>query len=115
MLASALGSPARFSLVSLLCLILAGCSSTQSPIACGGISGGAGGGMCTNPNLRLYATTTSNQILAFSVSASGSLTALTPATGPANSNSVASEGLFLMFSDQSTNTVASEQINGTGP
>lgn len=110
MLTRALGPLAGFGAVSLLCIILAGCS-TQPPIACAGTSGG---GLCTNPNPLLYATTTSNQVLPFSISPSGSLTALTPAAGPANSGSIANLGLFLMFADPSANAVDSDQVNGTG-
>jgi hypothetical protein len=58
---------------------------------------------CSDNVPLLYATTMSNQILGFSISSLGSLTALTPATGPANSESV--EGFFpaLLFADQSIN------------
>lgn len=66
-----------------------------------------------NPNPLLYASTTSNQILPFSISnTSGALTALTPAAGPANSGSIANLGFVLMFADPVNNQVDSYQING---
>jgi hypothetical protein len=64
----------------------------------------------------LYATTSSNQILSFSISSSGSLTALPPTTGPANSQSVGSWFNSLVFGDASTNSVDSFAVglgNGT--
>jgi 6-phosphogluconolactonase (cycloisomerase 2 family) len=70
--------------------------------------------MCVNPNPVLFATTTSNQILSFAIGSNGSLSALTSNPGPANSNSLANLGLFLMFADPATNQVASDQINGNG-
>ncbi len=92
--------------------MLAACSSSPRPIICGGASGGA---LCMNPNPLLYATTTSNQVLPFSISnSSGSLTPLTAAAGPANSGSIANLGHFLMFDDPSTNAVASYQVTGVG-
>jgi len=108
---SALGSPAKFAWVGLLCLLLAGCGSNKQPVVCGASSGA---GLCPNPNVFLYATTTSNQILPFNISSTGSLTAFTPIAGPANSGSIASVGLFLMFADPSSNEVDSDQINGPG-
>ena len=63
----------------------------------------------------LYATTTSNQVLSFSVNSSGSLTALPSATGPANSESVATYFNTLQFADTSTNSVDSilvDQVTG---
>jgi hypothetical protein len=60
----------------------------------------------------LYATTTSNQILGFSISASGTLTPLPSTTGPANSESVAiDEGNTLLFADTSTNSVDSVAVD----
>jgi 6-phosphogluconolactonase (cycloisomerase 2 family) len=111
-LTRALGSPVKLCVLGALCLTLAACgSSSKPPIVCGGTNGG----QCTNPNSLLYATTTSNQILPFSINTnSGALAALTPASGPANSNSIANTGLFLMFADPSTNEVDSNQINGDG-
>lgn len=112
MLTHTLGSRARLGVLGILCLMLAACSSTPPPII---VCGDANGGQCTNPDAHIYATTTSNQILSFSVSsASGALTTLTPTAGPANSSSVANVGLFLMFADPSTNQVDSYQINGDG-
>lgn len=111
MLTRALGSPAKVGVLGILCIFLAACSSTKQPIICGANSSG---GLCMNPNPLLYATTTTNQVLPFSISATGSLTALTPAAGPANSGSIANLGHFLMFADPSTNEVASDQVNGDG-
>lgn len=64
----------------------------------------------------LYATASSNQILAFSINSSGSLTALPATTGPANSQSVALDFNSLVFADTSTNSVDSFSVglaNGT--
>jgi len=108
----ALGSPAKFGALGLLCLMLAGCSSSPHPTICGGASSG---GMCMSPEPLLYASTTSNQLLPFSISnSSGTLTALTAASGPANSGSIANLGFFLMFDDPSTNAVDSYQVSGSG-
>jgi hypothetical protein len=63
----------------------------------------------------LYATTTSNQILGFSINSSGSLTALPTTTGPANSESVTTYFNSLEFADPSTNSVDSvtvDQVTG---
>lgn len=64
----------------------------------------------------LYATTSSNQILGFSINSSGALTALPSTTGPANSKSVGLESSNLVFADTSTNAVDSFSVgfaNGT--
>jgi 6-phosphogluconolactonase len=53
-------------------------------------------------------------VLPFSISTSGSLTALTPAAGPANSGGIANLGFFLMFADPAGNAVDSAQVNGSG-
>ncbi|MGP0017928.1 MAG: hypothetical protein ACLPHP_05120 [Candidatus Sulfotelmatobacter sp.] len=113
MFTPALGFPARFGVLSVLCVMLAGCSNASHPIICGGASSG---GMCVSPEPLLYASTTSNQVLPFSISknSSGSLTALTAAAGPANSGSIANLGFFLMFDDPSTNAVDSYQVSGSG-
>lgn len=120
MLTPALGAPARFRVITSSCVILsclmlslalAGCT-TQPPIVCAGPANVA---ECMNPNPLLYASTTSNQVLPFSISnTSGTLTALTPAAGPANSGSIANETLFLMFADPANNQVDSYQVNGDG-
>ena len=60
----------------------------------------------------LYATTTSNQILGFSISSSGAITPLPSTTGPANSESVAiDEGNTLLFADTSINSVDSVAVD----
>jgi hypothetical protein len=60
----------------------------------------------------LYATTSSNQILGFTISKnSGSLTAIPTATGPANSQSMAAESNNLIFADTSTNAVDSVGVD----
>jgi 6-phosphogluconolactonase (cycloisomerase 2 family) len=119
-LTPALGAPARFSVLTpscvllfclTLCLALTACA-TQPPIACGGP---ANVPTCLNPDPLLYASATSNQILPFSISnASGALTALTPATGPANSSSISNQEIFLMFADPANDQVDSYQVNGDG-
>lgn len=111
MLPHALGPRNRF-VIFIFCLILTGCGSNRAPIVCGASNGA--GNMCVNPNPVLFATTTSNQVLSFAIASNGSLSALTSNPGPANSNSLANLGLFLMFADPTTNQVASDQINGNG-
>jgi hypothetical protein len=59
----------------------------------------------------LYATMTSNQILGFSISNTGSLTALPSTAGPAGSESVALNFNAVMFADTSNNTVDSFTAN----
>jgi 6-phosphogluconolactonase (cycloisomerase 2 family) len=120
-LTPALGAPARLGVVTrpcvllsclTLCLALAGCASPQHSIIC---AGAANVPVCMNPNPLLYASTTSSQILPFSISnTTGALTALTPAAGPANSGSIASQAIFLMFADPANNQVDSYQVNGDG-
>src|ERR1019366_5697051 len=56
----------------------------------------------------LFATTTSDQILGFSIAASGSLTSLAPVSGPANSQSITSTGSEIFFADSPYNQVAGE-------
>jgi hypothetical protein len=60
---------------------------------------------------QLYATTTSNQILGFSIGTSGALTPLSPVSGPANSESITGIDSALMFADSSTNQVFSETVD----
>lgn len=112
------GSLASFVFLS-MCLVLAGCGTTTKPIACPLSGSGCGcglpvnGAVCIGDSIPLlYATTTSNQILAFSInSPSGSLTALAPSTGPANSQSIAGVDSALMFADTSTNEVFGDTVN----
>jgi hypothetical protein len=59
----------------------------------------------------LYATTTSAQILAFSINASGSLQALPAFTGPANSASVTNAFNVLLFADQLSNSVYGDTVD----
>ncbi len=59
----------------------------------------------------LYATTTSNQILGFTINSSGALTAPTSTTGPANSQSIATIDGVLLFADASTNSVDSFSVD----
>ena len=125
MLTSSLAAPARLTVVTSaceiffclsLCLALAGCASPSSIIACGGpANGGTSVPLCINPNPLLYASTTSNQILPFSIShTSGALTAVTPSGGPANSGSIANQEIFLMFADPANDQVDTYQVNGDG-
>ncbi|MGO8793446.1 MAG: lactonase family protein [Candidatus Sulfotelmatobacter sp.] len=114
----ALDSPVISGCLLALCLSLIGCNGESTKIsglcpATGTCCGGAPGSniVCSNNVPLLYATTRSNQILPFSISSSGALTALTPATGPADSESVT--GAFgLLFADQSSDAVYSYMVNG---
>lgn len=87
-------------------------SASNSTCGCG-LSGSLA---CpANFDFLLYATTTSNQILAFSINPSGSLTTLPTTTGPANSESVTTYFNTLEFADASTNSVDSvtvDQVTG---
>ncbi len=59
----------------------------------------------------LYATTTSNQVLGFTINSSGALTAPTSIAGPANSKSIALLDNALEFADTATNSVDGFAIN----
>jgi 6-phosphogluconolactonase len=59
----------------------------------------------------LYATTTSNQILGFTISSTGALTVIPSTTGPTNSNSVSIDFNALEFADTSTNSVDAIAVN----
>jgi hypothetical protein len=59
----------------------------------------------------VYATTSSNQILGFSINSSGALTALPTTTGPANSQSVSFQANNVVFADKSTNAVDSFEVD----
>jgi hypothetical protein len=99
--------------------VVTGCGSSHR-FACPGASGE----LCCGPSAAcplqaiplLYATTSSNQILGFSISSSGALSALPTTTGPANSRSVGLEFNNLVFADTSNNSVDSFSVgltNGT--
>ena len=115
MVTPALGAPARFGVLSFLgfvCLMLAACSSSRQPIVC---AIPADGDTCMSPSPLLYATSTSSQVLPFTINnSSGALTAMTPAAGPANSGSIVNLGFFLLFADPSTDAVDSDQVNSGG-
>lgn len=64
----------------------------------------------TQYNPFLYATTTSNQILGFSIASTGALTPLAANTGPADSQSTADEFGLLLFADSSSNKVVVESV-----
>jgi 6-phosphogluconolactonase len=61
----------------------------------------------------LYATTTSNQILGFSIASSGSLTPIASTSGPANSQSIASGvgSNGLLFANSTSNQVVGDSVN----
>jgi hypothetical protein len=112
----ALGSPSLFVLLA-ACFLLPGCG-TSSHVACLGPSGTScscgpsGSSACPIDALQLlYATTSSSQILGFSISSSGALTALPSSTGPASSESVAVNGNAVMFTDTASNSVDSVFAN----
>jgi hypothetical protein len=61
-------------------------------------------------NPYLYATTTSNQILGFSIASTGALTPIASSAGPANSQSTAGVFGALLFADSSSNDVVVESV-----
>lgn len=91
------------------CAISGGCGS-HSPIPCQSAAGG-GTCICACPVFAqpvLFASTTSNQILGFSIAPSGSLTSLAPVSGPANSQSITNTSNTIYFADSTANQVAAE-------
>ena len=101
-----------------LSLVLAGCGTSPNHMSrvcpanttCG--CGVVNNNVCIGDSIPLlYASTTSNQILVFSISSSGTLTALPSASGPSNSASVSSVSNVLMFADTSNNTIDSVAVN----
>ena len=85
------------------CMALWGCgtSSRFCGLACGS---------STQQNPFLYATTTSNQILGFSVASTGTLTSIASSVGPANSRSTVGVYGALLFADSLSNDVVVESI-----
>jgi 6-phosphogluconolactonase (cycloisomerase 2 family) len=110
----ALGTPSLFVLLA-VCFFLTGCGTSSH--ACPGVSGascgcGPSGSACPIDALQLlYATTTSNQIMGFSISSSGALTALPSTTGPASFEGVAVNGNAVMLTDTVTNSIDSVFAN----
>ncbi|MFZ0807180.1 MAG: hypothetical protein WAN03_13385 [Candidatus Sulfotelmatobacter sp.] len=100
-----------------LSIFWTGCGTTSRTVCAGSSNSTCG---CGAPSSAcpadfiplLYATTTSNQILGFSINSSGALTALPSTTGPANSESVAIDGgNTLLFADTSKNSVDSVAVD----
>jgi len=103
----ALGSTSLLFLLTALAVVT-GCGNSH------GCASTCGCGACPIGAIPLlYATTSSNQILGFSISSSGALTALPATTGPANSESVGLESNNLVFADTSTNSVHSFSVGLT--
>ena len=90
-------------LIAGLCMALWGCGSSSH--FCGDCCAAA----CpAQGNPYLYATTTSNQILGFSIASTVALTPIASTTGPANSPSIAGADWGLLFADSSSNQVVVE-------
>ena len=103
-------------LVAGLCGIGAGCGNTR--VACESAAGGANSGTCVcacpvHLQPALFATTSSDQILGFTIATSGALTALTPISGPTNSQNIASQGDEVFFADPPSNQVAAYTLDIT--
>jgi hypothetical protein len=93
-------------------VVVTGCGNSHRVVCPPASASTCGCGACPLDALPLlYATTSSNQILAFSISSSGSLTALPATSGPANSQSVALDFSSLVFADTSTNSVDSFSVD----
>jgi len=86
-----------------LCMALWGCGTNSRfcGLACG---------PTPQYNALLYATTTSNQILGFSIASTGALTPIASTAGPANSQSTAGVFGALLFADSSSNEVVVESV-----
>lgn len=93
-------------LIAGLCLTFWGCGSSSH--FCGDCCGAACPAL---GNPFLYATTTSNQILGFSIASTGALTPIASTAGPANSPSIAGADWGLLFADSSSNQVVAESQN----
>jgi 6-phosphogluconolactonase len=93
-----------------LCFLIVG--SCMTFWGCGSSSRSCGLACGTPPQYTpfLYATTTSNQILGFSVASTGALTPIASSAGPANSQSTAGVYGALLFADSSSNQVVVESI-----
>jgi hypothetical protein len=86
-----------------LCVMFSGCGTSSK--TCGDCS----------ERLLLYATTTSNQILGFSIAPTGALTPIAPSARPPNSQSIAGTYEALLFADNSSNEAVGESVDlGTG-
>jgi 6-phosphogluconolactonase len=94
--------------IATISVVLLGCGSGNSHSVCGTCCAACPADFTP----LLYATTSSNQILGFTIDRnSGALTAIPAATGPANSQSIAAESNSLVFADTSTNSVDSVGVN----
>jgi hypothetical protein len=102
-------------ILPILCLMLSGCGTEKlgsgCPAAgscgCDGVSN-----VCMGDSIPLlYATTTSDQILAFSINSTGTLETLPAFTGPANSASVTAAFNVLLFADQSSDSVYGDTVD----
>ena len=87
-----------------LCMALWGCGTSGSRFC------GLACGPSAQYNPLLYATTTSNQILGFSIASTGALTPIASTAGPANSQSTAGVYGALLFADSSSNEVVVESV-----
>src|ERR1039458_6367631 len=98
-------------LIAGLCALWAGCGSHQ-PVVCASPANSSlctcGGGCPIQAQPVLFATTTSDQILGFLIAPSGSLTAVAPVSGPANSQSITGMNGAIYFADSPNDQVAGE-------
>lgn len=92
------------SLLAWLVLTLLGCGT--SPRNCG-----LACGTSSSPSPFLYATTTSNQILGFTISSTGTLTPVAPSAGPANSQSITDQYGVLLFADTWSNQAVEDSVD----
>jgi len=87
-----------------LCMTFWGCGNGSSHFC------GLACGTSSQDSPLLYATTTSNQILGFSIASTGALTPIASTAGPANSHSTAGVYGAVLFSDSSSNEVVVESV-----
>lgn len=111
----ALSSASLLVLMS-ISLMVTGCGKTTTvcPAATGTCGCGVSSSSACPANFLqlLYATTSTNQVLAFSIDpSSGSLTALPASAGPTNSDSIAVVPNAVMFADSSSNAVDAVSVN----
>jgi 6-phosphogluconolactonase len=101
-------------LIGAFCAMWGGCGSNKQTVCATPANSSlctCGGGCPIQAQPVLFATTTSDQILGFSIAPSGALTSLASVSGPANSQSIAGMNGAIFFADAPDNQVAGASWN----